>query len=111
MALPGVYSEREIGIVMIGADPRAVNSNLRGDASCDAVYGPDILDYINQRLARFGLPDGVLGVVVLYIEVHVFRTTGRLRSGDGRRILGKGGQCEKEQSESDAHNSSELKLR
>jgi hypothetical protein len=95
MALARVCREREIGIVMIGADPRAIKSDPGGDAASDAIYGPDILDHINQRLARFGLADGVLGVVVFHVEFHVFWTTGSLSGRDGGRILGKGGHCEK----------------
>src|SRR5450631_2345917 len=91
MALAGLDRERKIGIVMIGADPRAIKSDLRGDAASDAVYGPDILDHIDERLARLGLPDGVQGVVVFDIEVHAFRSAGSLSGGDGGRILGKGG--------------------
>src|ERR1039458_8126313 len=87
--------EREIRIVMIGADPCAVERDLRGDTGSDAVNRPDVLDHINQRLTGFRLPDGLLGVIVLYVEVHVFGTTGSLSGGNCGGILGKGGNREK----------------
>jgi hypothetical protein len=37
MTLAGVYREREIRIVMIGSDPRAVQSDPRGDAARDTI--------------------------------------------------------------------------
>src|SRR5208282_1629258 len=106
MALAGIYREREIRIVMVGADPCPVQSDFRGNAASDATHGPNVLDHIDQRLAGFRLPYGVRGVVVLHVEVHVLGTTGCLSGGDGGRILGKGGHCEQDESESDAHNSS-----
>jgi hypothetical protein len=47
----------------------------------------------------------VLGVVVFHVKVHARGTTGSQRSGDWGRILGKGGDSKKNDSESSSHNS------
>jgi hypothetical protein len=65
MVLTGVHSDREIGIMVIGSDPRTVKSDLRGDAAPDAIYRSDILNYVNQSLARIRLRHCMLGVIVL----------------------------------------------
>lgn len=75
---------------MIGADPRAVETDLRGDTGSHAGHDPDVLDYINQSFARFGLPDGVLGVVGFHIEVHSTGATGSLSGRDRGGILSVG---------------------
>ena len=82
----------------------AVESDLRGAAASDTFCAADILDDINQRLAGFGLADGVLGVVVFHFEVDAFRATSSFRGRDHGRFLGKSGNREKNQNNGSAHN-------
>jgi hypothetical protein len=73
--------------MMIGADPRAVETDLRGDTGSYAVHDPDVLDYINRSFARFRLRDGMLGVVGFHIEVHSAGATGSLSGRNRGGIL------------------------
>jgi hypothetical protein len=91
MALSWVDGKDEIRIVVIGADPGAVEGDLRGDTASEAWYVANILNHVNESLVGIGLANGVLGVVLFDVEFHVHRAAGSLSGGDGGLILGKGG--------------------
>ena len=91
MVFARAYCERKIRIALIGALPRTVQSNLRDETGSNAVYGPEILDYINQRVAHFKLRRSVVRLVVLHVEFHVAQTASSLCCSSG--ILGKDGRC------------------
>src|ERR1700677_419866 len=99
MVLAGVYGKREIGTSMIGAHPGTVEGDPRSGGTADTFCPSHILNHINQRLAGFGVPDGMLGVFVLNVEAHFFWTASGLSGGDCSRILGKGGRVEREKEE------------
>ena len=77
--------------MVIGTDPDAVQGDLRGDTACDTWNHAKILNDINESLVGIGLANGVLGVVLFDVEVHVHRAARSLGGGDGGLILGKGG--------------------
>src|SRR5580704_3145810 len=85
----GVDGEREIGVVLKGAHPRAIESNLQSNAGTEAIDDAGILNEVDARLAGLGVGESVLRGVALHVEGRVLRAAGRRYRG-GRRILGEG---------------------
>jgi len=91
MVFARIHGESQMGTTMVGAHPCSVKRDLRCDAAAGAAGDPEILNYVNQRFARFRLFDGVLGVVILHIEIHPFGAAGDFSRRYCGRILRKRG--------------------
>lgn len=91
----GVHRIKEIRLVLVCANPGAIQAHLGGDAanSETEVVGLGVLNNENERLARFRFRGGVLVLVRLYIEIDLGRAATCRGAGRCRIVLGENGRC------------------
>src|SRR5262249_40852997 len=70
--LPRIYRHREIRVVLVSADPRAVQSDFHGYATMSPALGlANVLDKIDSRFSRLRLRQAMLRTVFLDVELDI----------------------------------------